>query len=1499
MEQYIASISSLNSPSFQDVRKVAINSISHLTSQERDELWRSLKRGTALLDRHETMCQYLSSYGNMHEAKLREAFKNLDQKIFEGEIEIIDWGCGQGIGTMCLIDHIRSINKDVHIGNVTLIEPAEAALNRAEVHLSNYIGVDTSIKTFSRFFEDITPSDFESSSRNPVIHIFSNILDVAQIDLKHLANTLNNSVYSENHVVCVGPLNPNNRRINAFHNYFNVDLSYSDQSANFKSKNWTYKGIMFKLDPVQVDRLIPIEYYPPVKFLSAYRLDSSAQYTDNSVIQILSDYSKFKIHAPFDMGASVYNDVHPIFAVLNNIICRGIPTKASPYIESEFSKAFNKTSAHIELGSIDYIPKEEENYPSLINKLDEGLDLSRLSIDDKIQLQELFSPVAIAQFQKLIIEALLTDQINLDSKSWKFLVLEKDVPFAHLAIKDFKELFENLTQLSKSFDDLLLPEIRVDVISNKYFHDSLLQLGEKTLLSKNASITNCKYDLVLEFSLFQNEDIKKEAFSEFLCANNCYFNIQNDNSATIVDRNIYTSDLIEYKDLLQRSETGSIENVLPSEKYLQYFLRLLFRKESFRDGQLPILERALQNKPVIGLLPTGGGKSLTYQLAGLLQPGVTVVIDPLISLMVDQNNGLLSNGIDCCTYINSSVDKKERQLRESRLESSQLLFVFLSPERLSILDFRRRLSHMHDYNVYFSYAVIDEVHCVSEWGHDFKFSYLHLGRNLYNYVRAKKGHISLFGLTATASFDVLADVERELSGNGAFDLDTDTIVRYENTNRLELQYKVERVPVKFAEDQYFDRNNRLDKGLPKSININSSWIPFESKNDFLKNYLKQIPSHLNELLNDISVNQIKARFYERQNTVIKDEADLYCEVEQSFLDEKDLYRSAGIVFCPHVRNTGISVQEIKENLSQDIVDLGTYAGGNKQEESLKALDSFRNNQSPLMVATKAFGMGIDKPNVRFTVNMNYSSSLEGFVQEAGRAGRDKKMALSVILFSDYRIARLRKDSEITTFPSSIIKGKWFYSSDLKKILNHYTIKVEKKDYDIATPESDFVNLHCHKDNSMFAFNECSNQCSAFSRCTLKNAPPKTRTGWHLEKDLIAQLKSEGLGSLKRHFRFMNVDYGVNMHFYNSNFKGDIIEKTFMHYLLSVYNLQVINIHNQRESIKGFLNALIHEKIGNKIIVYVPYIDTGENKNNDDIAKAIYRLCCIDLIEDFTQDYRKKEYRIVVKRKAAGGYFEGIHKFLLRYYTGERALLELNKTRNYPIKHTEDEVSITTEIHRCLGYLTEFIYEKISEKRKRAINDIRGFCLEGLDESISWQERNENLKDYIYYYFNSKFAKTDYVTDSGIDYSLTNDTDGGKSSEIGVLLKYLKVTDDEVVGIGTPLDNIKHLQGAVRLIRRSLTDSNPVLAILNAFTIYYLGVKSSDKLREQAKIDYLEGMTELGERAGWDDNIWDATNEFNNKLKGVLSTEELESLSLEFKLTIIEKRINIVHEKYLN
>ncbi len=357
-------------------------------------------------------------------------------------------------------------------------------------------------------------------------------------------------------------------------------------------------------------------------------------------------------------------------------------------------------------------------------------------------------------------------------------------------------MFNHLAALSADYENLRFPEVELTVI-NQSFADSPLHLGLCTVYSEiSPAEAALQYDLVIDIAIREYCDAEHVVFSEFQHVRNaCYFNVRS-SKEVYADRVFYTSSRIDYRPLTRRNAQGGYDTITETAGHLRYFLQLLFRKRDFRDGQLPILNRALQLQPVIGLLPTGGGKSLTYQLAALLQPGITLVIDPLVSLMKDQNDGLKSNGIDACAVINSSQSEDEKKKNQIRMQESKALVVFLSPERLSIDRFRRSLSAMHSAGVYFAYGVIDEVHCVSEWGHDFRPSYLHLGRNLVEYVRPKKtgnenrDRLSLFGLTATASFDVLADVERELSGDGAFPLTADSTVRYENTNRLELQYRV-------------------------------------------------------------------------------------------------------------------------------------------------------------------------------------------------------------------------------------------------------------------------------------------------------------------------------------------------------------------------------------------------------------------------------------------------------------------------------------------------------------------------------------------------------------------------------------------------------------------------------------------------------------------------------------------------------------------------------------
>jgi len=1522
MQKYIEQIKSLDNPTFQQIRSIAHKSISHLSKQADDNLYNQLNRGVNLLDSHELMCKYLYSYGNMHEAKIHDALKGISKVELDGEFDIIDWGCGQGIATIAFYDYIKKHELNLTINEIILIEPSKMALERAELHLDAFKTDSSKIRVVKKYLNDVTNKDIETDGSRPVIHFFSNILDIKEIDLKDIAVKLSNSFLNNNYVISVGPLNYGNRRIDAFYDYFEVskeNLFCDKNESQFVygyNKECTYKAKVYKLEYNEEGILIPIAFYPSVQFHAGYELDSlkvkrkQLGFNENEkLFPIIENLTRFETSTPFDIGASVYDDVHPILAVLNNIVTRGLPTKASKFIEELFEKSFGYSAPVITRGEISYdlIKDRDIAYKNILLWVNHTINSSGkpdYASVDPVQLQLMLSPIAIARVQKTILEALMTSQLDINQASWEILVEEHDIPCAAIAFKDLEQMFNNLTQLSAEYQALKFPTVNLAIISSTEFCSSPLHLYNKVSIKALPLQIKSLFDLVIDISILEQSNIKKDSFSRFNCKNDCYFNIRSAVQRRS-ERTIYTSNIIKYRDLVRKDYQGKYNEIKETKELLIYFMQLIFRKERFLPGQLPILNRAIQNNGVIGLLPTGGGKSLTYQLAAMLQPGVTLIVDPLSSLMKDQYDGLVKAGVDCCTCINSSV-RNEYELRERQMESSQLLFVFLSPERLGIYKFRERLKTMHDLNVYFSYGVVDEVHCVSEWGHDFRFSYLHLGRNLYKYVKAKEGSISLFGLTATASFDVLADVERELSGEGAFILDADTIVRYENTNRLELQYKIEKVNVEFEEDKFFDKLGKLDPGLPKAVSFADKRAFHNAKNRFLANYINILPKYINELQTQDAIHLIKTSFEERQEPDENFDNNLSIEMPDDFYEKKEYYKQAGIVFCPHKANTGIAVKPNQETLKKNIQDVGTFFGGDDSDNSMENLELFRDSKQAIMVATKAFGMGIDKPNVRFTVNMNYSSSLESFVQEAGRAGRDRKMALSTILLSDYKLARINKKLPGVEFPLSIIRNKWFRPDDLETIIKHYKLQVDPQYIDYCTPQKDFAQLHCNTDHKIFSFCECEGNCDDFCNCELSKVPRELK-GWHYETDLKEMLADINIKIDKKHIQFQNADYETVMFFYNNSFKGATIEKKFMHSLLSIDPIEIfygdgVEVKTKElQTLNGFLTSLLNAEEGTEIVSLVPYINADKaNKidgNDVDIAKAIYRMSCIGLISDYTQDYKNSRYRIVSKRKKEGEYFDGLRKFLLRYYSIDRAEQEINKACNYKL----NKISINeleNEIHRCLAYLTEFVYEKISIKRKRAIDDMRNFCIQGIDEKSDWKHRNEELKDFIYYYFNSKYAKEDYVTDNDIPYSLTIDTDRGKVSTIETLFKYLKVVDDELVGVGTPIDNVKHLQGAVRLIRRSLTDKNPTLSLLNSFCLLYLGTQGNENLENELLNSYKEGMEEFENRIEDSSEFWNLFENYNAAIKQFSDKKQLSQLKNDTMLTIHGNKLKNITDKYL-
>jgi ATP-dependent DNA helicase RecQ len=331
-------------------------------------------------------------------------------------------------------------------------------------------------------------------------------------------------------------------------------------------------------------------------------------------------------------------------------------------------------------------------------------------------------------------------------------------------------------------------------------------------------------------------------------------------------------------------------------------LKKHFGYEQFRPLQEEIIRDALAGRDLFVLMPTGGGKSLCFQLPALMRDGLTIVVSPLISLMKDQVDALQTSGIPA-TYLNSTLDREDAKGRWRRLNRGEYRMLYVAPERLMLDTFLERALN---WNI--AQFAIDEAHCISEWGHDFRPEYRELKK-----LREHFPDAPVMALTATATERVRADIVKELKLRGPR-------CYVASFNRPNLTYRV----------------------VPKSA-------PYEQLLEF-----------------------IRARPNE-----------------------------SGIVYCFSRKNT----ESLARNLSEDGIAAKPYHAGLTAAERTKHQESFLRDDVRVITATIAFGMGINKPNVRFVVHYDLPKNLESYYQETGRAGRDGLPSECVLLFSASDVAK--------------------------------------------------------------------------------------------------------------------------------------------------------------------------------------------------------------------------------------------------------------------------------------------------------------------------------------------------------------------------------------------------------------------------------------------------------------------------------------------------------------
>lgn len=507
-------------------------------------------------------------------------------------------------------------------------------------------------------------------------------------------------------------------------------------------------------------------------------------------------------------------------------------------------------------------------------------------------------------------------------------------------------------------------------------------------------------------------------------------------------------------------------------------LKTHFGFDSFRPNQEAIINDILSGNDILAIMPTGGGKSLCFQLPALLLQGTAIVISPLIALMKDQVDALHANGISAAFYNSSQSSTHQNKVLED-LHSEKIKLLYVAPESLPLL-----LPHLTHSKV--SLFAIDEAHCISAWGHDFRPAYTQLGQ-----LKDSHPQIPVLAFTATADVATQVDIVKQLH-------------------------------------------------IPKA---KKHLAPFDRKNLFLE--VRPGTDRLNQIL----------RFL------------------------KSRPEESGIIYCLSRKNT----EMLAEKLKAKGYKVQAYHAGLETEERTRIQDDFVNDRTPIIVATIAFGMGIDKSNVRWVIHYNMPKNIEGYYQEIGRSGRDGLPAQTLLFYSFADVLQLRQFIEEST-------TKEFQLAKLERMQQFAEA------------------LSCRRIALMNYFGEhIFENCGNCDNC---KTPPKFFDGTILAQKVCSAVyrleEKEALGMLVdvlRGARNANVLDKGYQHLKTYGVANNVSWLDLQQYIIQMINQGILEIHfheNGRLLLTPLANKILFE---NKQIQLASLQPKEKNTKNETVTKA--------------------------------------------------------------------------------------------------------------------------------------------------------------------------------------------------------------------------------------------------------------------------------------------------------
>jgi superfamily II DNA helicase RecQ len=938
----------------------------------------------------------------------------------------------------------------------------------------------------------------------------------------------------------------------------------------------------------------------------------------------------------------------------------------------------------------DFFDILRKNYTSPLYKNEFGLNAMQIAL----------TPLAIARIQKTILNYILSGDLNLNSKTWKIAIIERDVPAAFLAIEDLEQTFNKLFELEGK--NRKLPKIELAIFYTPEFEDAELNiLYQGRILPLEKFDPTEKFDLLIDLSIllrtnsdFDNIKTNASHFAKIRSANFVKLNSK-----------FITTEKINYKlNFFDKTNKSDNEKQLENKtlENLNFFVKYFFRKNKLSYLQFKFLVKILNNKNSLCVVPPKEKKDFLYKIAVLLQPGISLIITPLMSALKFQFDNLGEHYIDAASYFSPYTEKIfDKNLALEKISTAKSLFNYITPDRLHLTEYRKILKQTIDKNIHFSYIVIDEVHCASEWSHDFRALYGTIPSSL-NKIFGQDNIPALCCLTEIASYDTAEDLKH------LFNIDNNAYAKAE-INFRNLNLNIHKVDYNHEEDteKEYIQHYLLSKFEKTKEIIQDRTVVISSQPNTLANHLGTdktavFEGTIGDRLKTIST--LKSRKSYKQMLDFNNEKYNYLSGTFS-LGIGTYFNSNNLIFCDIPTSVEMFIQTISKLNDKEKLQINLVFSDQKFFRTKYEIDFDEHGK----LIEKQFSEEI------FIENYTRQKNFDKLYSNA-----KKKLLIINELMNN------------VTYPSESVSQMLIrrvrYSFDLWIKLESQPIENPTKLYVYDSFDDNLGYIDLEKNSIVNLASASKAQLSqkilSFIKYDIDHIVANGLEIFDILNDEIKQDANPGINNIWANLK-KNEQTSLTVEFYNDSFSQ------IKNILIQEFNIkanlnQIIEIYETSSDIdefkENFKKIFSLDKIQYKKINLQIQNLFWNFRNFFDTADAIYRLFSVGIVEDFYIDYQNQLFTLLIKKKDDSELLNKIYKRISDFVSKNQAIKVFEEIPKSFGK---------TMLEKSVNFFEKFINKNAYKKREQSFDEI-------IELIYKFQQEPDKIKNNLSNYFSARY-----------------------------------------------------------------------------------------------------------------------------------------------------------------